>query len=130
MSAITPVNMDATDDIAQTLTCNIGDLTQAVTVSWKDPSGGDITDGAGGYIMTQESVSSNVQKSTLTITSATLKSALAAGSSPLLTWECAAKSTVYPDSPKSTFEDVIVTFSTFGEFYFQIEGMPRHVHFL
>ena len=114
ISAITPVNMDATDDIAQTLTCNIGEVTQAVSISWKTPSGGDVTDGVGGYTVTQGSVVSNVQKSTLTITSDTLKTVLTAGSTPL-TWKCAAKSTEYSDSTQSAFKDVVVTFLTFGE---------------
>ena len=107
--------MDATDDIAQTLTCNIGDVTQAVQVSWKTPSNGDITDGAGGYTVTQGSVDgeTNVQKSTLTISSDTLKSLET--TSPL-TWTCAAKSTEYTDSEQSAFQDVVVTFLTFGEF--------------
>ena len=115
ISAITPVNMDATDDIAQTLTCNIGEVTQAVSVSWKDPSGGDITDGNGGYTVTTGTVESNLQKSTLTITSETLKASLTAGSSPL-TWKCAAKSTEYSDSEQSVFQDVVVTFLTYSEY--------------
>ena len=112
-SAISPVNMDATDDVAQTLTCNIGDLTQDVEVSWKDPSDVDITASSSGYTITQGSVSSNIQKSTLTIDSATLKSALTAGTSPL-TWKCAAKSKQYTDSEQSGFQDVVVTFLTYG----------------
>ena len=115
ISAIDPVNMDATDDIAQTLTCNIGDVTQAVQVSWKTSSNGDITDGVGGYTVTQGSVDveTNVQKSTLTITSAILKSL---DTTSPLTWTCAAKSTKYTDSEQSAFQDVVVTFLTFGEF--------------
>ena len=107
--------MDATDDIAQTLTCNIGDVTQAVQVSWKTSSDGDITDGVGGYTVTQGSVDveTNVQKSTLTITSATLKSL---DTTSPLTWTCAAKSTEYRDSEQSAFQDVVVTFLTFGKF--------------
>ena len=115
--------MDATDDIAQTLTCDIGDLTQAVAVSWKDPSDVDITDGSGGYTVTQGTVNGGIQKSTLAITSATLKTALSAGSSPL-TWKCAAKSTEYSDSLQSAFEDVVVTFLTFGEFCFSAAFDP------
>ena len=106
--------MDATDDIAQTLTCNIGEVTQAVSVSWKDPSGGDITDGNGGYTVTTGTVVSKLQKSTLTITSDTLKAGLTAGSSPL-TWKCAAKSKLYTESEQSVFQDVVVTFLTFGK---------------
>ena len=115
--------MDATVDVAQTLTCNIGEVTQVVDVSWKKPDGGDITNDVGGYTVTQGTVDggTNIQKSTLTITSETLKSALSAGSSPL-TWKCAAKSTEYPDSSQSEFEDVVVTFLTYGEFYLKLCG--------
>ena len=108
--------MDATEDIAQTLTCNIGEITQAVEVSWKTPSGADITDGNGGYTVTQGSVVSNVQKSTLAITSETLKAGLTAGSSSL-TWKCAAKSTEYSDSEQSVFQDLVVTFLTYSKFF-------------
>ena len=119
------MNMDATDDIAQTLTCNIGMVTQAVEVSWKNPADVDITDGSGGYTVTQGTVDggTGIQKSTLAITSATLKTALSAGSSPL-TWKCAAKSTEYSDSLQSAFEDVVVTFLTFGEFCFSAAFDP------
>ena len=109
--------MAATDDISQTLTCNIGEVTQAVEVSWKDPSDGTITTGEGGYTVTQGSVSSNVQESTLTITSATLKNVLSSGTSSL-TWKCAATSIIYSESEQSVFQDVVVTFLTFGEFNF------------
>ena len=105
--------MDATDEIDQTLTCNIGDVTQAVEVSWKDPSDVDIVDGNGGYTVTQGSVLSNQQESTLTITSETLKGL---DTSSPLTWKCAAKSTLYTESEQSDFKDVVVTFSTFSKF--------------
>ena len=105
--------MDATDDIAQTLTCNIGEVTKAVVVSWKDPSDDEITDGVGGYTVTQGSVLSNAQESTLTITPTTLKSL---DSSSPLTWKCAARSARYSDSEQSAFQDVVVTFLTFSEF--------------
>ncbi|KAL5251009.1 hypothetical protein ACHWQZ_G016668 [Mnemiopsis leidyi] len=108
---ITPVDMDATDKIDQTLTCNIGDVTQAVDVSWKDPSGGDITGSTAGYTVTQGTVdASNVQKSTLTITAATLQ---ALDTTTPLTWTCAAKSTLYTDSEESAFQNVVVTFLTY-----------------
>ena len=106
--------MDATDDIAQTLTCNIGDVTQAVDVSWKNPSGADIVNGEGGYTVTTGTVesSTNIQKSTLTITSETLSGLTT--TSPL-TWKCAAKSTLYNESEQSDFKDLVVTFLTFGK---------------
>ena len=92
--------MDATTAVDQTLTCNNGDVTQAVDVTWKNNDGGDVTNGAGGYTITKGTVDeNNVQASTLTITAATL-GALADTSSPL-TWKCAAKSTLYTDSAKS-----------------------------
>ena len=105
--------MDATDDIAQTLTCNIGMVTQAVTVSWKDTADVDITNG-GDYTITQGTVNSNKQESTLTISSSKLQSLTT--TSPM-TWKCAAKSVQYPDSEQSAFQNVVVTFLTFGEFY-------------
>ena len=98
--------MDATTSVDQTLTCNIGDVTQAVDVTWKDKDDGDIADGAGGYTVTNGTVDgSYVQASTLTIAAATL-GALADTSAPL-TWKCAAKSTLYPDSEKSTDSDAV-----------------------
>ena len=107
--------MDATDDIAQTLTCNIGEVTQAVTVSWKDTTGADITNG-GEYTITQGTVDSgtNIQESTLTISSTKLQSLTTTSS---LTWKCAATSGQYSDSGQSVFQDVVVTFLTFSEFY-------------
>ena len=107
--------MDATTAVDQTLTCNIGDVTQAVDVTWKKSDGGDVTTGQGGYTITKGTVDgNNVQASTLTITAATL-GALAETSSPL-TWKCAAKSTLYTDSAKSADSNVVVTFLTYGKF--------------
>ena len=106
--------MDATTAVDQTLTCNIGDVTQAVDVTWKNNADGDITSGAGGYTITKGTVDgNNVQESTLTITAATLGALTT--SSPL-TWKCAAKSTLYSDSAKSTDSNVVVTFLTYGKF--------------
>ena len=115
--------MDATDDIVQTLTCNIMDVTNAVVVSWKDPFDDDITDGVGGYTLTQGNVSSNVQESTLTITPTTLKSL---NTSSPLTWKCAARSSQYSDSEQSAFQDLVVTFLIFGEFS-SLSGFGCHV---
>ena len=93
-------------------------MSQAVEVSWKTPSNADITDGVGGYTVTQGSVlgETNEQKSTLTITSATLKSL---DTTSPLTWKCAAKSTLYTESEQSSFQDLVVTFLAFGKFYIQ-----------
>ena len=107
--------MDATDQVAQTLTCNIGMVTQAVEVSWKDTSDVDIDNG-GDYTITQGTVDpgTNIQESTLTISATKLQSLTT--TSPL-TWKCAAKSTLYTTSEQSEFQNVVVTFLTFGEFY-------------
>ena len=119
ISAINPVDMHATDAVAQTLTCNIGMVTQAVTVSWKDTTGGDISD-SGDYTITQGTVDSgtNIQKSTLTISSTKLQSLTT--TSPL-TWKCAAKSAQYPDSEQSAFQNVVVTFVDLREYIILLE---------
>ena len=107
--------MEATSTFDLTLTCNIGDVTQAVDVTWKDPVGSDITRSQEGYTITKGTVGErNVQESTLTIAAATLKRL---DTDSPLTWKCAAKSTLYADSEMSTFSDVVVTFLTFGKFY-------------
>ena len=106
--------MDATTAVAQTLTCDIGDVTQAVDVSWKKSDGSDVVNGQDGYTVNMESVVGTVQKSTLVIDANTLK-ALTDTSTPL-TWKCAAKSTQYPDdSEKSSDQDVVVTFHDYGK---------------
>ena len=112
ISAIIPVDMDATKSIERTLTCNIRDVTKAVDVTWKDNIGGDITHNHEGYTINKGTVDgSNVQVSTLTIAAATLG---ALDTSSPLTWKCAAKSTLYPASMKSTYSDVVVTFLVYG----------------
>ena len=126
--AITPValslSLDDIDFIVQTLnlSCNIGDVTKAVVVSWKDPFDQDITDGVGGYTVTQGSVSSNVQESTLTITPSTLKSL---DTSSPLTWKCAARSSQYSNSEQSEFQNVVVTILIFGEFFSLLDKSSR-----
>ena len=106
--------MKATTAVDQTLTCNIGDVTQAVDVTWKDKDDQDITHNQGGYTINKGTVNvTNVQVSTLTIAAATLGDL---DTSSPLTWKCAARSTLYPDSEKSTYSDVVVTFLTFGNF--------------
>ena len=113
-SAVTPVPLDATTAVSQTLTCNIGDVTQAVDVSWKKSDESDVVNGQDGYTVVPGSVEGTNQKSTLEIEANTLK-ALGDTSTPL-TWKCAAKSTQYPDdSERSTDQDVVVTFHDYGK---------------
>ena len=114
ISAMFTVPMEATSNVDLTLTCNIGDLTKAVDVTWKDPFGSDIIHSQEGYTITKGTVGEgNVQESTLTIAAATLKRL---DTDYPLTWKCAAKSTLYAESEMSTFSDVVVTFLTFGKF--------------
>lgn len=112
---MTPVNVNSADGI--TLTCNIGDLTTAVDVSWKDNEGNAITSGQGGYTIEQGTLISNSQESTLQITSI----AEAASSDTTVTFKCAAKSTQYLDSETSIDRDIVVNILTFGKSqYFDI----------
>ena len=105
--------MHATTAVDQTLTCNIRDVTQAVDVTWKDKDDKDITHNQGGYTINKGTVDgSNVQVSTLTIGAATLGDL---DTNSHLTWKCAAKSTLYPDSEKSTYSDVVVIFLQIGK---------------
>ena len=105
--------MKATTAVDQTLTCNIRDVTQAVDVTWKDKDGVDITHNQGGYTINKGTVNgSNVQVSTLTIAATKLG---ALDTSSPLTWKCAAKSTLYPNSGKFTYSDVVVTFLKLGK---------------
>ena len=107
--------MDATTAVAQTLTCNIGDVTQAVDVSWKKSDGSDVVNGQDGYTVVTGSVVGTDQESTLEITAKTLATERDTSTDPL-TWKCAAKSTQYPDdSEKSSYQDVVVTFLDYGK---------------
>ena len=117
--------MDATTLVDQTLTCNIGDLTQAVDVSWKKNDGGDVTTGQDGYTVTQGTVAvGGTQESTLKIEAATL-GAISDTSAPL-TWKCAAKSKLHPDSEISAYKDVVVTFHNYSKFLKSIAcGLAR-----
>ena len=113
ISAVSPIEIKATTAVDQTLTCKIGDVTQAVDVTWKDKDNKDMTHNQRGYSFNKGTVdSSNVQVSTLTVTAAMLGTLDI--SSPL-TWKCAAKSTLYRKSEKSTYSYVVVTFLQFGK---------------
>ena len=105
--------MKATAAVTQTLTCDIGDVTQAVDVTWKDKDNNDITGSTSGYTITKGAVdgSTNIQKSTLTIETSILSPLVA--SSPV-TYKCSAKSTLYPDSEASSYKNLEVTFLSFG----------------
>jgi len=96
------------------LTCKIGDITAAVDVKWKDKDGGDITDTQEGYTITKGSVNQKkVQESTLTISPTQLQKL---NTSSPVTYQCSAKSSQYPQSKESPYQNLVVTFHDFGEF--------------
>ena len=79
---------------AQTITCAITGLSATATVSWTDPDGAAIADGAGAdYTVDQGTESGGEQDSTLTITSTKLQ-ALDTSS----TFTCEVTSGEYTDS--------------------------------
>ena len=118
ISAITPVDLDATTSVAQTLTCIIGDVTKSVEVKWRYRDGDDITNNQDGYTMTKGSVSKkdtkNLQESTLIISPETLQKLHA--SSFFVTYQCSAQSSEYPESEASPYQNLLVTFHDFGEY--------------
>ena len=104
--------MKATTAVTQTLICHIGDLSNNVEVSWKAPDGKDVTDDMEGYSVTQGSVDDeNVQKSTLTVDSPTLT---AMDTSSPVEFKCSAKSLQYPNSVPAPYQNLVVSFLTFG----------------
>ena len=105
--------MKATTAVAQTLTCIIGDVTEAVVITWKEKDDNPIRDGQEGYDIKNKRVNKrNVQVTTLTIEPSILvnldKTIPGA-------WKCSAKSTLYPDSDTSPDQNVVVTFLNFGK---------------
>ena len=107
--------MMVTSELAQTLTCNIGDVTKAVTVSWKDKDGSLITNEQAGYTIHPGTVfPSNIQEATLTISPDILGNL---GSQ--VTYTCAAKSTKYPESAISADQNAVVAILTLSKCNFQ-----------
>ena len=105
--------MKATTAVAQTLTCIIGDVTEAVVITWKEKDDNPIRDGQEGYDIKNKRVNNrNVQVTTLTIEPSILvnEDKTIPGA-----WKCSAKSTLYPDSDTSPDQNVVVTFLNFGK---------------
>ena len=115
VSAISPDDLKATSAEDRTLTCNIGDVDTAVTVSWKDKDGSQITDSKGEYTIKQGTVDSKTQKQEATLT---ISSDILGKLGSPVTYTCAAKSTKYPESAISTDQNVVVTILTFRKYYF------------
>ena len=89
-------------------------MTQKVHVTWEDADGEEITNGTDGYIVNQGTVDfDNVQRSTLTITAARLKSVVE-HEGRYTTWKCKVRSTQFPLSDMFG-KDLIVEFPKYGE---------------
>ena len=110
-SAISPVPKKATTAVAQTLTCIIGDVDTAVTVSWKDKDGSPIASEQDGYTISPGTVDSGTKKQEATLT---ISSDILGDLDSPVTYTCAAKSVQYPESAISADQNVVVTFLTFG----------------
>ena len=105
--------MKATSAVDQTLSCKVGNVTDAVYFTWKDTDDNDIGDLTEGYSINQGTVDdNNEQTSTLTISVAILG---ALDTSSPLTWKCAAQSLQFPESAKSAYSEVVVIFLVLGK---------------
>ena len=115
--------MKATTAVTQTLTCNIGDVSTIVNVSWKDTDDNLITGSSAGYTINQGTVNVDTytQASTLTIDPATLGTLETR--SPV-TYKCSAVSLQYPYSEESTEQNLVVTFLSFGKFLDSVGFKP------
>ena len=109
---------------ARSLTCKISGVTDPVEVIWADMDWNDITDGEGGYTISQGSVNENqVQEATLTISTGSLLNATDYHGDNLF-YRCAAKSTKYPESPPSSFTLVDAQLLHFGMCSWPIDIKP------
>ena len=103
-----------TTAIDQTLTCTIEGLSPsatATTVIWRDPEGNTVVDNEG-YDLTQGTVDSHgSQIAVLTVKAAALASFIGKSS---LTYKCSVRSGLFPDSPSSSYLDVVATILTLG----------------
>ena len=107
-----------TTAVDQTLTCTIGELDangDAVTVTWKDPSGNVVSaSDTPNYELTPGTVDgSGVQNAELKIKAGKLADF---SSQSTFTYKCSVTSSQYPGSPASADVDVVANVLTFGKF--------------
>ena len=106
--------------LALTLTCRISGVTTPVEVTWREryyENWYNITNGENGFAVFQGSVNENqVQEATLTITPTTLSDMMYSSNVNEKLLGCAAKSTLYPESPQSKFRELQVTFLTLSTY--------------
>ena len=85
---------------AESLTCVVGDLEQAVRITWEDYNNVTITDDMEGYTINHTTSSieaENVQTSTLTITAAKLET-IVRYEGLATNWACKVQSVRFPQS--------------------------------
>ena len=106
---------------AQTLTCKITGVTDPVEVTWVDMNKDDITDGEGGYTISQGSVNGDlIQEATLTISPDTLRDVTNYYGDDVY-YYCAAKSTKYHESRQSNFKIVEAQLLRFGTYSWPVQ---------
>ena len=86
-------------------------MVEPLNVTWREYDWNEVTDGIGGYSISQGSVNNQVQEATLTISAKTLEAMELDGYD---SFACAAQSLHYPQSPRSEWTTVRVEFLRFG----------------
>lgn len=121
ISAIAAPAKDVTTAVAQTLTCEIGDVDDgnAVAVTWKMTSEGAALAEGDDYTVDQGSVVEGVQKSFLTIKAGKMATFADQDS---FTYLCSAQSSQYSTSPASRDFDVVANVLTFGKLRFLVQA--------
>lgn len=114
ISAIKVSNRVLTKYVDQTLTCEIGELTKPVRVTWWNYIDYDITEDTHGFTLNQGTVDKNgIQTATMTVTAEQLE-IYVANWGTFTVWACQVQSTLFPESniERAEFE---VQFPNFGK---------------
>ena len=93
----------------QTITCQISDITQLASVTWKNDDESDLDHSVEGYTVNQGEISDGVQESTLIISSAKLQTLETS-----TTFTCVVHSGQYADSSPEVTKTMTLTTLTFG----------------
>ena len=98
-------------------------------MSWRDNQDNDITDGEGGYTISQGSVDENqFQEATLTFALGNLSYDMQHDiNQGVAYFKCAAKSIKYPESPRSEFKELQIELNFLGEYHILKESQGSKV---
>ena len=114
ISAIKVPNRVLTKSIDQTFTCEIGELTKPVLVTWWNYIHNYITDDTDGYTVNQGTVDKNgVQTATMKVTAEQLESVVDRWGT-FTVWACEVQSTLFPES-NIEWAEFEVQFPNFGK---------------